>query len=129
MTKVLALLSGGLDSMLAARILMEQGIEVTGLSFKSHFFGTAKGKKVAGQLGIKHLEVDFADEHLAMVKNPKYGYGKNMNPCIDCHAMMLKKAKEIMEREKFDFVATGEVLGERPMSQNPEALMLVEKIS
>lgn len=123
--------------MLAARTLMEQGIEVTGVSFKSYFFGTLKGKKVAGQLGIKLMEVDFSDEHLAMVKNPKYGYGKNMNPCIDCHAMMLKKAREIMENPptpfakggKYDFVATGEVLGERPMSQNAEALKIVEKES
>lgn len=115
--------------MLAARTLMEQGIEVTGLSFKSYFFGTAKGKKVAAQLGIKHIEVDFSAEHLVMVKKPKYGYGKNMNPCIDCHAMMLKKAGEIMRREGYDFIATGEVLGERPMSQNKEALRIVEKDS
>jgi hypothetical protein len=136
MTKVLVLLSGGLDSMLAARILMEQGIEVTGLSFKSNFFGTGKAKKAAEQLGIELIEIDFSDEHLKMVKNPKYGYGKNMNPCIDCHAMMLKKAKEIMEnpstpnaRGGYDFIATGEVLGERPMSQNKEALKIVEKES
>lgn len=113
--------------MLSARILMEQGVAVTGLSFKSYFFGTAKAKKVAEQLGVKLIEVDFSDEHLVMVKNPKYGYGKNMNPCIDCHAMMFKKAREIMEREGFDFVATGEVLGERPMSQNMAALKTVEK--
>ncbi|MDO8667727.1 MAG: 7-cyano-7-deazaguanine synthase [bacterium] len=129
MVKALVLLSGGLDSMLAAKILMEQGIEVTGLSFKSNFFGTTKAKKVAEQLGIKLIEVDFSAEHFIMVKNPKHGYGKNMNPCIDCHAMMLKKAKEIMDREGFDFVATGEVLGERPMSQNAEALKTVEKES
>ncbi len=129
MAKALVLLSGGLDSLLAARVLMEQGIDVTGLSFKSNFFGSAKGKKVAEQLGIPHIAVDFADEHLAMVKNPKHGYGKNMNPCIDCHALMLKKAKEIMERDGYDFVATGEVLGERPMSQNREALKIVEKDS
>lgn len=115
--------------MLAARLLMEQGIEVTGLSFKSYFFGAAKGKKVAWQLGIKHLEVDFSDEHLTMVKNPAHGYGKNLNPCIDCHAMMLEKAREVMERDGYDFVATGEVLGERPMSQNKEALKIVEKES
>ena len=115
--------------MLAARTLMEQGIKVTGLSFKSYFFGTAKGKKVAAQLGIEHIEIDFSEEHLAMAKNPKYGYGKNMNPCIDCHAMMLKKAKEKIEKEKFDFVAPGEVLGERPMSQNLQALKIVEKDS
>lgn len=129
MTKALVLLSGGLDSMLAARVLMEQGVEVTGLSFKSNFFGALKGEKVAGQLGIKHIEIDFSEEHLEVVKNPAHGYGKNMNPCIDCHGLMLKRAKEIMEKEKFDFVATGEVLGERPMSQNPEALKIVEKES
>lgn len=115
--------------MLAARTLMEQGIEVTGLSFKSYFFGTAKAKKVAAQLGLELIEIDFSEKHLAMVKNPKYGYGKNMNPCIDCHAMMLKKAKEIMERDGYDFISTGEVLGERPMSQNKEALKIVEKES
>ena len=147
MVKALVLLSGGLDSMLAAKVLMEQGIEVTGLSFKSFFFGTAKAKKVAEQLGIKLIEADFTEEHLAMVKNPAHGYGKNMNPCIDCHAMMLKKAGEYLTpalsfvrrrgktplskggEGKYDFVATGEVLGERPMSQNREALDLVEKIS
>ncbi|MDD4272049.1 MAG: 7-cyano-7-deazaguanine synthase, partial [Patescibacteria group bacterium] len=80
MAKALVLLSGGLDSMLAARVLMEQSIEVTGLSFKSYFFNTAKAKKAAGELGIKLIEVDFSDEHLEMVKNPAHGYGKNMNP-------------------------------------------------
>lgn len=115
--------------MLAARTLMEQGIEVRGLSFKSYFFGTGKAKKIAAQLGLELIEMDFSAEHLAMVKNPKYGYGKNMNPCIDCHAMMLKKAKEIMERDGYDFVSTGEVLGERPMSQNLQALKIVEKDS
>jgi tRNA U34 2-thiouridine synthase MnmA/TrmU len=139
MVKALVLLSGGLDSMLAAKVLMEQGIEVTGVSFKSYFFGTGKAKKVAKQLGIELIEADFSEEHLKMVKNPKYGYGKNMNPCIDCHALMLTKAKDIMEKGKpasakasagkYDFVATGEVLGERPMSQNPDALKMVEKIS
>jgi predicted subunit of tRNA(5-methylaminomethyl-2-thiouridylate) methyltransferase len=129
MTKALVLLSGGLDSMLAARVLMEQGVEVTGLSFKSNFFSADRAKKAAGELGIKLIEIDFSDEHLKMVKNPAHGYGKNMNPCVDCHGLMLKKAKEIMEKEKFDFVATGEVLGQRPMSQNKEALKIVEKIA
>src|SRR3989338_1465816 len=143
MTKALILLSGGLDSMLADRLLMEQGVEVTGLSFKSYFFGTAKAKKVAERLGVKLIEMDFSEEHLAMVKNPQYGYGKNMNPCVDCHALMLGKAREIIENPplnlpftkgenvngEYDFVATGEVLGERPMSQNQEALRLVEKIA
>lgn len=129
MAKTLVLLSGGLDSMLAAHVLMDQGVEITGLSFNSNFFNTAKAKKAAGELGIELIEIDFSDEHLEMVKNPEHGYGKNMNPCIDCHGLMLKKAKEIMDKEGFDFVATGEVLGQRPMSQNKESLKVVEKIS
>ncbi|MDP2736973.1 MAG: 7-cyano-7-deazaguanine synthase, partial [bacterium] len=129
MTKALVLLSGGLDSMLAARVLLDQGVEVTGLSFKSNFFGTIKAKKAAEQLGVELIEIDFSDEHLEMVKNPTHGYGKNMNPCIDCHALMLKRAKEIMVRDGFDFVATGEVLGQRPMSQHRDALDIVEKVS
>ena len=128
-TKALVLMSGGLDSMLAARVLMEQGIEVTGVVFVSNFFGAAKARKAAGQLGINLKEVEFKKEHLKMVKNPKHGYGKNMNPCIDCHALMLKIAKSIMEKEGYDFVATGEILGQRPMSQNKEALKTVAKES
>ncbi len=127
--KALVLLSGGLDSMLAARALQNQGIKVTGLSFKSYFFSEKAAKKAAKNLKILLSVVDFSKEHLKMVKNPKHGYGKSMNPCIDCHALMLKKAKGIMKKEKFDFVATGEVLGERPMSQNPKALKTVEKES
>lgn len=129
MVKALVLLSGGLDSVLAARILMEQGIEAAGAGFKSNFFGADQAKKSAVDLGIKFIEIDFSDEHLAMVKTPKYGYGKNMNPCVDCRIMMLKKAKDIMEKEKFDFAATGEVLGQRPMSQNRHSMEMSEKIS
>jgi tRNA U34 2-thiouridine synthase MnmA/TrmU len=143
-TKALVLMSGGLDSMLAARTLMEQGVEVTGLVFVSNFFGAAKARKAAEQLGVELKEVEFKKAHLDMVKNPKHGYGKNMNPCIDCHAMMLKYAKKIMEGKSpqllnpptplirgaiYDFVATGEVLGQRPMSQNSEALKIVERES
>lgn len=128
-TRALVLMSGGLDSMLAARTLMEQGVDVTGLVFVSNFFGAAKARKAAEQLGIKLKEVDFKKEHLDMVKNPKHGYGKNMNPCIDCHAMMLRHAKKIMEEESYDFVATGEVLGQRPMSQNKGSLDIVNRES
>lgn len=127
--KALVLMSGGLDSMLAARILMEQGVAVTGIVFVSHFFGPAKARKAAAQLGIELKEIDFKEAHLAMVKNPKHGYGKNMNPCIDCHTMMMRYAKKIMEDEGYDFVATGEVLGQRPMSQNREALQTVNRES
>ena len=128
-TKALVLMSGGLDSMLAARTFLDQGIQVTGLVFIKYFFGAAKARKAAGQLGIELKEVDFKEEHLDMVKNPKHGYGKNMNPCIDCHALMLKHAKKIMEDEKYDFVATGEVLGQRPMSQNKGSLDIVNRES
>lgn len=134
--RCLALLSGGLDSILAIKILQKQGIEVTGISFASYFFNADLAEKAAKKLKIKLKAVDFSDEHLAMVKNPKRGYGKAINPCIDCHILMLKKAKEIMEssssagkKEKCDFIATGEVLGERPMSQNKQALDLIERES
>lgn len=127
--KALVLLSGGLDSMLAAKVLMESGVEVIGITFVSNFFGAQKGMEAAKKLGIEHLTVDFKTEHLEMVKKPKYGHGKNMNPCIDCHSMMLRKAKEIMEKSGFDFVATGEVLGQRPMSQNRQALDIVAEFS
>lgn len=115
--------------MLAAKILKEQGIKVTALSFKSYFFNSEAAKKAAKNLKIPLMVVDFSKEQLALVRNPKHGYGKTMNPCIDCHALMLKKAKDIMRKKGFDFVATGEVLGERPMSQNRKSLELVEKES
>jgi tRNA U34 2-thiouridine synthase MnmA/TrmU len=127
--KGLVLLSGGLDSILAAKLLSEQKIKITGLVFVSCFFNSASAKKAAKKLGIKLRVVDFSKKHFEMVKNPKYGYGKNMNPCIDCHTLMLKCAKEIMTKEGFDFIATGEVLGERPMSQNKQSLKLIEKNS
>ncbi len=127
--RALLLFSGGLDSLLAAALLKEQGIEVVGITFKSYFFDENQAKKYAKQLGIPLKVVDISEEHFEIVKKPKYGYGRSMNPCIDCHVLMLKKAKEIMEKEGFDFIATGEVLGERPMSQNRKALKIVEKES
>ena len=128
-TKALVLLSGGLDSMLAVKVLQDQGIEVTGLSFRSCFFDTLKAREAVAQLGIELKEVDFSIDHLQMTKSPKNGWGKNMNPCIDCHGMMLQYAKRIMEDEGYDFVATGEVVGQRPMSQNRGALQNVANIS
>ncbi len=127
--KALVLLSGGLDSILAVKTLQNQGIRVTALSFKSYFFDTKPAEKAAQNLRVPLKVVDFSQDHLAMLKNPKHGYGKSMNPCIDCHTLMLKKAGEIMKKEKFDLVATGEVLGERPMSQNIRSLELIEKES
>lgn len=127
-TKALLLLSGGLDSILAGKFLLEQNIEVEGICFYSNFFNCEAARKAAAQLGIKLREIDIIEEFLDFLrKKPKYGYGVGLNPCIDCHALMLKKASEIMKKEKFSFVATGEVLNERPMSQNKQALKIVEK--
>lgn len=128
--KALVLFSGGLDSILAAKTLMEQGVKVTPLFFKSYFFGPEIARKSAEILGLKLKVFDFSKDHLNIVKKPKFGYGKAVNPCLDCHILMLKKAKEIMRKNlPADFVATGEVLGERPFSQNKKALKLVEKES
>ncbi|KPJ56776.1 hypothetical protein AMJ49_03835 [Parcubacteria bacterium DG_74_2] len=125
----LILFSGGLDSILAVKILQNQGIKTTGITFKSYFFNAEQAKKSAKNLGIKSKIIDISKEHLKIIKSPKYGYGKTMNPCIDCRILMLKKAKKMMKKQNFDFVATGEVLGERPMTQNKKALDLVEKKS
>ena len=127
MTKVVALLSGGLDSTLAVRVIQEQGIEVIGINFITPFFSSAKAERAAEKLNIDLRVIDISEEHLEVVKNPKHGYGKNMNPCVDCHALMVKKAGEVMKKEKAQVVITGEVLGERPKSQNRQALGVVER--
>jgi hypothetical protein len=129
MSQGLGLLSGGLDSSLAAALLLRQGIEVTCISFVTPFFGAAKAQKAAAALGIPLIVKEISEEHLQMVKNPRYGYGSNMNPCIDCHAMMFRLAGEIMEQQGFDFIFSGEVMGQRPMSQNRSALQAVAKHS
>jgi tRNA-specific 2-thiouridylase len=129
MSKALGLLSGGLDSSLAALALKRQGVEVTCISFVTPFFGSAKAEKAAQNMDIPLIVRQIGDIHLEMVKNPRYGYGKNMNPCIDCHAMMFRLAGQIMEEKGFDFVFSGEVLGQRPMSQNLTALKTVAKHS
>lgn len=121
--------SGGLDSILAGKILSEQGLRLLGLTFKSLFFDEKAAKGSAKQIGLPIRVIDIFQEHLKMVKKPCFGYGSAMNPCLDCHLMMLKKARSIMRKEKYNFVATGEVLGERPMSQNKAALELLEKES
>jgi len=127
--RALGLMSGGLDSMLAVRVLLDQGIEVRGITFKTPFFGPEGAQKAADQLGIVLQVVDIGEEHLEMLKNPQYGYGSQMNPCIDCHALMLNRAGGIMNEEGFDLLCTGEVLGQRPMSQRKDALRAVDKLS
>ncbi len=129
MVKAIGLLSGGLDSILAARILKEQDISVTALSFVTPFFNAEKAKKAAKMLNIPIIIEDITKEHLKVLMNPKHGYGSQMNPCIDCHTFMVKRARAIMKKEKYDFIFTGEVLGERPMSQNKKALNIVEEES
>lgn len=129
MTKALAMISGGLDSILAAKLIKEQGIEVIGICFRSYFFSEESAKKMTKQIGIPLVVVDFSNEHLDMVKNPKHGRGKNMNPCIDCHAMMMNYAGKLLEEYNADFIITGEVLNQRPMSQNRQALNIVKKES
>ncbi|NLN49414.1 MAG: tRNA 4-thiouridine(8) synthase ThiI [Clostridiales bacterium] len=129
MTKALALTSGGLDSILAAKLVANQGIEVTGICFASAFFGSRNAEKMAEQIGMPLIIIDFTKEHLKMTKDPKHGYGKNMNPCIDCHAMMLNYAGKYMEEHGYDFLITGEVLNQRPMSQNIQSLNIVKKES
>lgn len=126
-TKALVLLSGGLDSILAVKILLEQGIEVAAVNFRTNFCGPSHARPAAAALGVPLREVNIRQEFLPVLKSPRHGYGAGLNPCIDCHALMLKKAGEIMRREGFDFVATGEVLGERPMSQHKRALDIVAK--
>jgi tRNA-specific 2-thiouridylase len=125
----IGLLSGGLDSMLAVELLRRQGVKVTAVIFQTPFFGSTKGVTAATQLDVPYRVEDITVDHLVMVKDPHFGYGKNMNPCIDCHAMMFAKAGEIMEELGAQFLFSGEVLGQRPMSQNIKALKLVEKAS
>jgi len=129
MTRALAMVSGGLDSILAAKLIQEQGIEVIGICFKSYFFGEKTAERMCKQIDMRLEVVDFSEEHFEMVKNPKHGHGKNMNPCIDCHAMMMTHAGRLLEKFDADFIITGEVLGQRPMSQNKGALSTVLKTS
>lgn len=129
MTRALAMMSGGLDSTLAAKLIKDQGIEVIGLCFKSYFFGEKNAKRMAEQIDIPLVVVDFSKEHFEMVKNPKHGYGKNINPCVDCHAMMMRYSGKLLDEYKADFIITGEVLNQRPMSQNKTSLDVVKKES
>ncbi len=143
--KAVALISGGLDSLLAARLMLEQGIHVEGINFftgfcvegHTHAIRKRDSKKVkrnnalwsAEQLGIKLHIVDIIDEYKDVVINPKHGYGANMNPCLDCKIFMVGKAKEWMEAHGFDFIITGEVIGQRPMSQRKDLLPVVVRES
>ncbi len=133
--KCIALMSGGLDSQLAARVLMDQGIGVHGLTFLAPFHkDPAPGGKLSAEVAAENLGIPLTilreeDAFMSIIRAPEHGWGKNMNPCIDCHAFMIKRAGEMFDEVGASFVITGEVLGQRPMSQLLGALRVVEKSS
>ena len=140
--RALALISGGLDSLLAAKVVQDQGVHVEGINFytgfcvEGHTHAIRKKDRnrakrnnalwVAEQLGIKLHIVDIVDEYKQIVFNPQYGYGANLNPCLDCKIFMVSKAREWIEQHNFDFVITGEVVGQRPKSQRKHTMPIVQ---
>ena len=143
--KAVALISGGLDSLLAARVVMEQGVHVEGINFytgfcvEGHTHAIRKKDRArpkrnnalwsAEQLGIKLHIVDIIEDYKDVVINPKHGYGSNLNPCLDCKIFMVNKACEWIEANGFDFIITGEVVGQRPMSQRKDTLPVIARDS
>lgn len=127
--KALGLCSGGLDSMLAALVLKDQGIDITWVSFETPFFDARAARNASEQTGIPLIVKDITPAYMQMMKAPKAGFGKNMNPCMDCHTMMFKTAGAMMEEFGADFLFSGEVVGQRPKSQTKNALRYVEKNS
>jgi tRNA-specific 2-thiouridylase len=127
--KALCVYSGGLDSTLTAAIMRAQSIEVLALFFETPFFTSSRAKKSAQALGLPFRVMNITKRHLEILKNPRHGYGRHMNPCIDCHTLMFRIAGELLEEEGAQFVVTGEVLGQRPMSQNKGALNLIARES
>ena len=125
----LGICSGGLDSILSGLLLRNQGIHVEWLTLTTPFFSASKAQKAAKQTGIRLHVQDITDDYLKMLIDPPAGYGKNMNPCMDCHALMFQKAGEFMQANGFDFLFSGEVQGQRPMSQNANSLRYVAKHS
>ena len=127
--RALGLCSGGLDSMLSALVLRKQGIEVQWITFETPFFSSENARQASKTIGIPLMVRDITPPYLKMLKNPHCGYGKYMNPCMDCHALMFNLAGTIMRENGFDFLFSGEVLGQRPMSQTMSSLRYVEKRS
>lgn len=129
--KAISMFSGGLDSILATKLMLDQNIDVVALHFSNPFCFCVEGlksiKQVTKRLGVPLKEVDVGLGYLKMLQNPVYGYGKNLNPCIDCRIYILKKAKKIAKKIKADFIFTGEVLNERPMSQHRQAMEIIER--
>jgi len=129
--KAVVMISGGLDSTLAAKLMLEQGVELCGLYLSAPWgcCDKTKAMKVAAQLGIEFMVGKLTDEYIRVIRNPKYGYGSSMNPCVDCRIYMFEKAKELMAQIGASFLVTGEVLGQRPMSQMKNSMLLIEKQS
>ncbi len=139
--RAVSLISGGLDSMLATKAVLEQGVHVEGINFftgfcvEGHTHAIRKNDRnkpkrnhslwVAEQLGIKLHIIDIVEEYKDIVLNPKHGYGANMNPCLDCKIFMVRKAKAWMQDHDFDFIITGEVIGQRPMSQRAATMPII----
>jgi len=130
--KALAMFSGGLDSILAIKLILNQGIEVEALNFGGFFCSCKTGQspvESAKRLGVPLKVVEVDERYLRMLRNPKHGYGRNMNPCVDCKIFMLKEAKKHADEIGASFIFTGEVLDERPMSQHYPALRTIEEES
>lgn len=129
--KALGLLSGGLDSTLAVKLILQRGIEVEAINFVTPFCLCRKGGcgavEAAKQFNIPLKMISAGTDYLKIVRNPKFGYGKNLNPCVDCRIFMLKKARKYAKKTGAEFIFTGEVLGQRPMSQHRGALELIER--
>lgn len=138
--KAVGLFSGGLDSTLATRLLLEQGVEVTALHFRTGFaylhrdratgdFLPSDAERMAEMLGVPLAILEVPDEYISVVLHPRYGYGSGMNPCVDCRIFLLRQAKSWMEAHGHHFVFTGEVMGQRPKSQMRSTLRTVERES
>jgi len=132
--RALALFSGGLDSILAAKIIQKQGVEVLAINFTSPFFGcspTLDGEPVAARYAARYdipfRSIPLGEAFLEMLRHPRHGYGSALNPCIDCKTFMLRCARELMAEHQADFVFTGEVVGQRPMSQRLDTLNLINR--
>jgi tRNA-specific 2-thiouridylase len=132
--KAIGLLSGGLDSILAVELMLDQGVEVVCVNMRTPF-GLGDGESigfsdsVTEKYNLKLIRIQGEEDYLKIIKNPRHGYGRNMNPCIDCRIYLFIQAKKIMEKEKAFFIFTGEVVGERPMSQKLDTLRLIDRES